>query len=155
MSVAGERVAEAFNGQFGQFGITIDARDVVIGERRTIGTQGWRITYRVDPDDAGSPILELYATHRMTNDRHLLISADGHVDDLEAIQEMYAFDAKIAGSEDAAKAEYYRHNQEVASYLRERGLYPEGDINAFLRTIDVDAGEGSVGSEGDVGAPED
>jgi hypothetical protein len=107
---------------------------VTVGSRRTITERGWRITYRVDPDDAGAPSLEFYATHRMTSDSHERIWADGHLEHLDAIYEAYAYDAKVPGSEEAAREKYLQHNQAVARELRARGLYPEGDINAYLRT---------------------
>ncbi len=127
-------IAEAFNAYFGDFGIAVTPEDVVVGSHRRLGERGWRITYRVDPDDTGLPSLEFYATHRMTNDRHVRIRADGHVEHLEAIDESYAYDAKVPGSEEGARTRYLEHNRAVQGRLRERGLYPEGDINAYLRT---------------------
>jgi hypothetical protein len=70
----------------------------------------------------------------MTSDSHVRIWADGRTEDLDAIYEAYGYDAKIPGSKEAAQQEYLRHNQAVAKQLRARGLYPDGDINAFLRT---------------------
>jgi hypothetical protein len=138
-----ERIADAFNAYFARFDITIGPQDAVVGTRRALGGRGWRIRYRVDPDDAGLPSLEFYATHRMTSDTRVGIWADGHVDDLDAIWESYAYDAKTPGSEQAARAKYVEHNQAVASQLGERGLFPEGDINAFLRigALDKDSAD--------------
>ena len=133
-----ERIAEAFNRRFAAFGISIQPEDVALGARRAIGERGWGIRLRVDPDDAGFPSLEYYATHRMTSDEHVRIWADGHVESLDAIYEAYVFDPKVPGSEEAARTRYLRHNREVADRLRERGLYPDGDINAFLRTGGLD-----------------
>src|SRR4051812_45821737 len=70
MSTPEERVAEAFNVRFATFEITLEPGDVVVGTHREIVKRGWRITYRVDPDDAGYPSLELYVVHRMTDDSH-------------------------------------------------------------------------------------
>ncbi len=149
MSTArGERVAEAFNAYFANFDIRIGPEDVAVGIRRTIGERGWRITYGVDPDDAGLASLEFYATHRMTNDRHVRIWADGHVDHMDAINELFAYDPKAPGSKEAAEEEYLRHNQAVARQVRDRGLYPDGDINAFLRTGGAEFDEGSGESAG-------
>lgn len=134
-----ERIAEAFNARFARFQISIRPGDVKLGARRVIGERGWHIRLRVDPDDAGFPSLEYYATHRMTSDEHARIWADGHVESLDAIYEAFMFDSKVPGSEEAARAEYLRHNREIADQLRERGLYPDGDINAFLRTGGLDA----------------
>jgi hypothetical protein len=144
-----ERIADAFNAHFANFDISVTPEEVVVGARRRIGERGWLITYRVDADDAGFPSLELYATHRMTNDTHLRIWADGHLEHLDAIEELYAYDPKVPGSEDAARTRYFEHNRSVERRLRERGLYPEGDINAFLRT-----GGGEPASETDEAAVE-
>jgi hypothetical protein len=143
MSTPEERVADAFTAYFANFDIRIGPEDVAVGSRRTIGERGWRITYRVDPDDGGFPSLEFYATHRMTNDRHVRIWADGYLERLDAIHEFYGYDPKVPGSQEAAEEEYLRHNRAVARQLRARGLYPHGHVNAFLRTGGADRDEGS------------
>jgi hypothetical protein len=135
-----ERVAEAFNNYFANFGIRIDHREIAVGTHRTIREQGWWIAYHVLPDDAGLPSLEFYATHRMTNDRHARIWSDGHLEELDAIHEFYAYDPEVAGSKESAEEEHLRHNRTVAQQLRERGLYPDGDVNAFLRTGGMETG---------------
>lgn len=134
MSTPEERIAEVFNGCFTNFAITIAPEDVTSGWRAVIRQRGWHITLRVTPDDAGSPSLEFYATHRMTSDRHIRIWADGFLEHLDAIQEFVVFDPKIPGSKEASEERYFQRNRAVAEQLRASGLYPEGDINAFLRT---------------------
>ena len=134
MSTPEERIAETFNSSFVNFAIRIEAADVSVGRRREIVSHGWRIAFRVDADAAGSPSLEYYATHRMTSDSHVRIGADGREEQLDAIYEAYGFDPKVPGSEEAARENYLKHNRMVAEQLREAGLYPGGDINAYLRT---------------------
>lgn len=102
------------NRYFANFNIRVEAGEVRVGSRREIRARGWHITFRVVPDDAGSPSLEFYATHRMTNDRHVRIWADGYLEHLDAIHEFVGYDPKVPGSEEAAKEEYLRHNQMVA-----------------------------------------
>jgi hypothetical protein len=136
---ARERIAGAFNAIFANFDIRIVPDDVVIGTRRGLGERGWTIRYRVDPDDAGLPSLEFYATHRMTSDSHVRIWADGHVEDLDAIWEAYAYDRKVPGDEERSRERYLQHNREVAEALGARGLYPDGDVNTFLRTGGLEA----------------
>jgi len=120
------RIAEAFNAYFGRFDIRIEPEDVVVGSRRTIGRDGWAISYRIDGDAAGMACLEFYATHRMTNDRHVVISADGQLEHLDAISEMVIFDPKTPGSQQAAIQEFRTRNQAIAKQLQDRGLYPHG-----------------------------
>ncbi len=152
MSSSEERIADTFNDYFVNFDIRIDEGDVQVGHRREIRAQGWRILFRVDPDDAGSPSLEFYATHRMTDDRHARIWADGHLEELDAIHESYGYDPKVPGSRETAEAEYLRHNRKVAEHLRSVGLYPEDDINAFLRT-GGERGDDETEADPEKGAP--
>ncbi|MEI6254409.1 MAG: hypothetical protein WCP30_16560 [Mycobacteriaceae bacterium] len=90
--------------------------------RRTIRDQssGWAITYRVDSDDAEELTLEFYATNRWTNDRHVLISADGELEGLDAISEI------VFLSPADAVDEFESGNEAIEAQLRERGLYPHG-----------------------------
>jgi hypothetical protein len=125
------------------FDTRIGPGDVVLGSRRAVGERGWRITYRVDADDGGFPSLEFYSTHRMTNDRHVRIWADGYLERLDAMHEFYAYDPKVPGLQEAAEEKYLRHNQAVGRQLRARGLYPHGDINTFLRTGGTNGDDGS------------
>jgi hypothetical protein len=115
---AQRRIAEAFNDYFGRFEIRITPEDVGVGMRRTIRQDGWAITYRVDPDYSGLPTLEFYATHRMTNDRHVVIAADGSIDHLDAIKEYLI----ISGPESVA--EFHAHNDNIEQRLQSRGLLP-------------------------------
>jgi hypothetical protein len=138
MATPEQRIADAFNDYFANFDIRIEADDVTLGSRREIRDKGWCIRLKVDPDDAGSPSLEFYAGHRMTDDRHHRIWADGYVEDLDAIRTFYGYNPKIPGAEEEAKREYLAHNRMVSEQLRASGLYPESDINTYLRTHDVD-----------------
>ena len=62
-------------------------------------------------------------------------------------------DPKVPGDEQRAREEYLRHNRAIGEQLRERGLYPDGDVNAFLRTggldpeVPGDAGAGAGSGE--------
>lgn len=123
---AQRRIAEAFNNYFDTFPISIAVEDIVVGTRRTLRRDGWAITYRVDEDADGRPTLEFYATHRMTNDRHGVISADGQLENQDSIREMLIFYPKVPGSQDAAVEEFQTHNRAIEHHLRERGLYPHG-----------------------------
>jgi len=119
---AEHRIAEAFNAYFENFDVRIAAEDVSVGTRRTIRKAGWAITYRVDHDAAGVPCLEFYATHRMTNDRHVAIAADGQLEYLDAISEIL-FLSKAGAAE-----EFAVRNETIEEQLRSRGLYPHGPV---------------------------
>lgn len=96
---------------------------------------GWSIRYRFDVEDA--KYLEFYAIHRMTDDRRLRIYASGRTEHLNTIQQMLIWDPKVGSSEAEAKHRYDERNRRVAFELRSLGLYPDDDINTYLRTHDV------------------
>lgn len=124
MSSARERIAESFNAYFADWDVRIRPEDVVMGCRGTVVEQrslrwprpGWRVNYRVDPDDNGLPCLEFYATHRMTNDRHVRIGADGQGEHLEAISEIFVVDPQNPMSGD-------ERNAAIEREIRDCGLY--------------------------------
>jgi hypothetical protein len=87
--------------------------------------------------DAEGPYLEFYATHRMTNDSRVRIYSSGETKGLEALETMYAYDAKVPGDRERAARENRSRNLRITKELEERGLYPEGNINAYLATHDV------------------
>jgi hypothetical protein len=78
--------------------------------------------------------MEFYATNRMTDDRHARIWADGYLERLDAIRGWLGYNPNVPGSKEAAEEQYMRHNRRVAEQLRSAGLYPGGDVNAYLRT---------------------
>jgi hypothetical protein len=113
-----ERIAESFSLYFSAWGIRVAPEDVVIGSHRIIVDQrsGWRIIYRVDPDEANMRSVEFYATNRFTNDRHVRIGADGHGEHLEAISEIFFVDRDDPDS-------FAERNASIERKLRDRGLY--------------------------------
>ncbi len=124
MAEVQRRIAEAFNTYFDAFAIRITAEDVVAGAHRTLRQDGWAITYRVDGDATGIPTLEFYATHRSTNDRHVVIGPDGSVEHQDAIEDLL-----IISGPDSAR-EFYDHNDAIAERLQSRGLYPHGQTHS-------------------------
>ena len=70
----------------------------------------------------------------VTNNQSYRYSGLEHLD---AIQGMYLYDPKVPGAAEAAAAKNLERNQRVADELRGLGIYPDGNINAYLRTHDV------------------
>lgn len=144
MSAAGTApalLAETFNAYFQNWRIEISAADVQAGKQGSVVDHGWRVNYLVDADDTGELFLEFYATHRMTDDRHVLISSSGVTKHLDAIVGMYRYDPNVGGSEDRARRANIEHNRRVAEGLEAKGLFPSGDINTFLRTGGMEAAD--------------
>ena len=127
------RIAGAFAETFSRWGIVLPREAVEGGEPWTIQRAGWTIRCIFGTDEDGA-YLEYYATHRMTSDRRYRIYASGRIAELDAIWEMFAWDPKVPSDEARARKAYRDHNARVAEELKQLGLYPVGDINAYLRT---------------------
>lgn len=126
-------ISQTFAQYFANWHIRLPPGAEDLGGRGSIAKAGWTINYLVDRDENGK-YLQFYATHRMTNDRRLRIYETGRMETLDAIVEMYGYNPQVPGAEQKAKQEYFEHNQRIADELRRLGLYPEGSINAYLRT---------------------
>lgn len=87
-----------------------------------IQSRGWTIQYQFGSNDHGD-FLDFYASHRMTNDRHVRIYETGETKSLPAFQELiiYPADADEAEKERIEK-EYSEHNRRIAEELRRKGF---------------------------------
>ena len=81
------------------------------------------------------------------------IWADGYLEHLDAIHEFVGYDPEVPGSEETANQEYLSHNRMVAEHLRAAGLYPDGDINAYLRTGADRTADGTGSADAQEGGP--
>jgi hypothetical protein len=64
--------------------VRIEAEGVGLGSRAAWEEIGFWISYRVDPDDAGLPSLEVYVHSPWMDDWHARIWADGVLEQLPA-----------------------------------------------------------------------
>jgi hypothetical protein len=126
---------------FGDRGIRLPEGAVEREVPGLIQQDGWTIRYVFGSDAEGS-YLEFYATHPTISDTRVRIYGSGETKDLEALDSMYGYDPKIPGDLERAARESRERNTRIAEELETLGLYPEGNINAFLATHDVPPFEG-------------
>ena len=116
------QLESAFAEYFSNWSILLPVDAVATRQPGRIQEKGWVIEYLfgVDGDDE---YLDFYASHRMTNDRHERIHANGRIEVLEAPREflVYPGDADEAARE-RIKEEHYAHNRAVHERLREKGF---------------------------------
>jgi hypothetical protein len=93
----------------------------------------WNVQYVVG-EDAKGLYLEYYGSNRFVwGDLRARVYASGDtVDDLDSIVPLII--TKVGQDPKETEAAYYKENRRIARELREAGLFPEGDINAHLRT---------------------
>lgn len=99
-----------------------------------------KIYFIVSSEDGG--YVEYYATNRFVwGDRRERLYADGRVKtDLETIRPIIMWNPNKGETEEDARRDYDEHNRRVAEELQETGLFPQDDINTYLRTHDVQEG---------------
>ncbi len=115
----------------------LPAENVASRRRGKIVARGWAIWYLFGVDERGE-YLDYYASHRMTEDQHVRIYADGECVSLPAIQGLRI--ASKDPEEDARlAAEHDAKNRETAEMLKAKGFWLEGDepggvaMNWYLR----------------------
>lgn len=106
------KIKQVFEADFFHWGIQLAAEKLALNARGKIQEMGWTIEYLVSTDEKGT-YLDYYATHRMTSDGHKRIYADGSVQFLPALAELY-----VMGKEE----EFIRNNQEIREMLKRKGF---------------------------------
>ena len=116
------QLESAFAEYFSNWNILLPVDAVATRQPGRIQEKGWIIEYLfgVDGDDE---YLDFFASHRMTNDRHVRIHADGGSESLETPSEflVYPGDADEP-TRQRIKKEHQAHNRAVYERLRGKGL---------------------------------
>lgn len=117
-----EKIKEQFAQYFSNWNIRLPDDDVQARRSGTIGQAGWSIRYLFGRE-GDIEYLDFYASHRMTNDRHVRIHADGQEEDLETPQDFMVYPKDADETQRARiQEEYYAHNRAVYERLREKGF---------------------------------
>jgi hypothetical protein len=138
-----KEIERRFREDFAPWNITLPPEHVTGRRRGKIVEAGWAIWYLFGEDERGE-YLDYYASHRMTNDRHIRLREDGTEEYLPTVSTMRL--ASQDPEEDARlAAEHLEENRRVARTLEEKGFGIEGDepggvqINRYLALGGEDA----------------
>ena len=137
-----ERLRERFNRTFARWEVELPANAMSSGVVWLIVQGGWTIWTRLDVGaEDGRERLDYYAMHRMTNDRHVRLYADGGEENLPAIEESYVIPKDATEAErEAARSDYFARNQAVEKLLEEKGFVMTDEahgsalVNRYLQT---------------------
>ena len=137
-----EQLRQRFARAFAHWGIALPVDAMSPGAVWHIVQQGWTIWTRFDIGvEDGRERLDYYAMHRMTNDRHVRLYADGEEEGLPAIAESYVIpQGATEGEQEAARAKYFADNQAVEKLLEEKGFvttdqaHGSAQVNRYLQT---------------------
>ena len=113
-------IADAYNKRFAHWKIKLPEENLKNGQSGYIQQAGWLIQYCFGEDENGE-YMDYYAAHRMTDDSHLRIYADGREKALPTLN------GWVLCSEDPVEAkrleeEHDARNREVVEMLVEKGF---------------------------------
>jgi hypothetical protein len=111
-----KEIKKHFDEYFSNWKIELPEKDLADRLNGYIAKSGWLIQYCFGTEN-GMGYLDFYASHRMTNDRHLRIYENGETKELLAYLEFFFFDDNGTG-----KRKYEEHNKEVRKMLIEKGF---------------------------------
>ena len=137
-----DQIESAFNRAFDHWDICLPPEAIASRQAGRIVKSGWTVWYAFGADDGGE-YLDYYASHRMTNDRHVRLHADGRVEGLEAVIDMHVVpeDPEEAAQ---AQADFYARNRAVRRLLDAKGftldgvVHPSVAINHYFLTGGAD-----------------
>lgn len=119
------KIESTFNDTFSHWEIRLPPSFHEHPKKGKIVQEGWAIWYLFGSDERGD-YLDYYASHRMTDDRHVRIRADGACDDLPTISDV-RWRSEDPLEDARLEAEYHAENRTVASMLEEKGFGLAGD----------------------------
>jgi hypothetical protein len=124
-------LVSSFNRRFNHWSIKLPSQDGRVPERGEIMEAGWVIWFLFGDLD-GEIYLDYYACHRMTNDRHVRLYADGRTENLPVLTTIrQASDDPLEDKRFAE--EYAARNSEVAILLDQKGFAMEGNEPGLMQ----------------------
>lgn len=126
-----QAIAEAFQRDFAHWGLHLPSEDLALRRAGCIQSHGWLIQYRFGANQHGE-YLDYYASHRMTDDSHVRLYANGRRQHLAALASMFRTSSDPA---EAARLEaaHLRRNRRVARALATKG-FDKFTVNMALHT---------------------
>ena len=115
-------IVRIFDEAFERWEIHLPPEDAEARRRGSIQSAGWAIDYLFGADEQGE-YLDYYASHRLTNDRHMRIRASGELETLETPEEHLVYPSGAAEDEkQRLKKEFRERNQRIYTALRQKGF---------------------------------
>ena len=137
-----ERLRQRFNRAFAIWEIDLPVDAMSPGRVWLIVQRGWTIWTRFDTGaEDDREYLDYYAMHRMTDDRHVRLYADGEEEDLPAMAGSFGYPNDATRAErEAARAKCLATNRAVEKLLEAKGFvmtgqaHPSAQVNRYFQT---------------------
>lgn len=126
-----------FGRTFAPWGIALPPEDVEARRPGKIVASGWAVWYLFGEDERDG-YLDYYASHRMSDDRHVRIRESGRTESLPTVR-AFRILSQDPGEDARLEAEHLGHNRRAGRLLREKGFGAAGDeplsvrVNRHLR----------------------
>ncbi len=114
-----------FNKSFETWDIELPEEAVKNQKRGKIVKRGWTIWYLFGTDETGD-YLDYYASHRMTNDRHVRLYSDGSSRALDAYLSMRIV-SDDPEEDRRLENEFWERNEHISRELESKGFGLQGD----------------------------
>lgn len=131
-------IGTRFNFSFSPWGIELPLDDIADRRSGKIMKGGWAIWYLFGSDEKGE-YLDYYASHRMTDDDHVRLYADGRFESL-AVVRPWRLTAEDPEEDAILEADFFAENKRISEMLKAKGFGLRGDepasipINRRVRT---------------------
>ncbi|WP_054741674.1 hypothetical protein [Cellulosilyticum ruminicola] len=118
-----QEIKNLFERIFAPWQITIEDKELFVGNRRTIADcNNWRIKWVVGNNDKGN-YLEYYAINSTRGHLHGRIYENGKEEKLEVLKEYIVYSPTIPGDREKSAQEFEIYNKRLIKYLEEKGLF--------------------------------
>jgi hypothetical protein len=122
-----QRIAKQFADTFASWNLQLPDQALTQRARGEIDASGWHISYLFGRDERGE-YLDYYASHRLADDSHVRIRANGDVEELPTIVSGY-FGSDDPEEDDRLREEYFARNRQIVEVLRRKGfLRADGNV---------------------------
>ncbi len=115
------KIKEVFSKKFEPYRITIDEREVFVGNKKKIPQGEWVIRFIIEEDDKGV-YLEYYGMNSRSIHMHGRIYTDGQEQMLDVLKEYIAYRPNVPGDRERGTQEFERYNAKVINMLKEKQL---------------------------------
>lgn len=118
-----QQIKTLFERIFAPWQITIEDKDLFIGNKQTVPNSGdWRIKWCMGKDEKGA-YLEYYARNARSGHMHGRIYEDGKEEKLEVLKEYIVYSPSIPGDRERSAKEFEMYNKKLIKKLREKGIF--------------------------------
>lgn len=115
------KITEVFSKTFEPWHITIDEKDLFIGNKKVLPKGEWTIRFVVEEDERGM-FLEYYGMNARDAHSHARIYTDGEEQSLDVLQCYIAYSPTVPGDRERGTREFEKYNSRVLSTLKQKQL---------------------------------